>query len=402
MSDMLPPKPDEDAAPGPKAATPAGQTPPAAAAAAPSAGTRETPDEFDRRSPVSFTQLLSPVAGAFETDQPVPLQVDTEAYDDADADSAYGSDAGSAYTGSVTSSIFDYQYENGRRYHAYREGQYVLPNDAQEQERLDLQHHIWRLLLGGRLYTASLPAPSTTPCLRVLDLGTGTGIWAIDMADEFPSASVAGIDLSPIQPDWVPNNCRFHVDDYEDEWTYRDDERFDYVHGRALSGTSSDWPRFYGRVMHHLRPGGWVEMQEYDAWIFSDDDSFDRAPWTKEWVSKLSAASSMYGKPINVARFHKQWMMDAGFEHVQEVVHRIPIGPWAKDRALKELGRFELIHMQMSVDSHTPALFTRVLNYSSDQTRVLIEGVKREFRNRDLRLITSYRFITGRKPEATS
>lgn len=247
----------------------------------------------------------------------------TEAYEDGDADSAYGSDGGSAYTGSITSSIFDYQYENGRRYHAYREGQYVLPNDVQEQERLDLQHHIWRLLLGGRLYTAPLPAPSTSPSLRVLDLGTGTGIWAIDMADEFPSAAVAGVDLSPIQPDWVPNNCRFHVDDYEDEWTYRDDERFDYIHGRALSGTSSDWPRFYGRVLHHLRPGGWVEMQEYDAWIFSDDDSFDRALWTKEWVSKLSAASSAYGKPINVGRFHKQWMMDAGFEHVQEVVHRV-------------------------------------------------------------------------------
>lgn len=54
--------------------------------------------------------------------------------------------------------------------------------------------------------------------------------------------------------------------------------------------------------------------------------------------------------------------------------------------------------MQMSVDSHTPALFTRVLNYSKDQADVLMEGVKREFRSRDLRLITSYRFIIGRKP----
>lgn len=77
---------------------------------------------------------------------------------------------------------------------------------------------------------------------------------------------------------------------------------------------------------------------------------------------------------------------------------QIPIGPWAKDPQLKELGKFELIHMQMSVDSHTPALFTRVLNYSNEQASILMEGVKREFRNRDLRLITSYRFITGRKP----
>lgn len=34
---------------------------------------------------------------------------------------------------------------------------------------------------------------------RVLDLGTGTGIWAIDFGDMYPSAEVLGIDISPIQ-----------------------------------------------------------------------------------------------------------------------------------------------------------------------------------------------------------
>jgi SAM-dependent methyltransferase len=223
----------------------------------------------------------------------------------------------------MTSSIQHYQYENGRRYHAYREGQYVLPNDDQEQERLDLQHHIWRLLLGGKLYTAPIPSPDKNPQLRILDLGTGTGIWAIDMADEFPASEVFGVDLSPIQPDWVPPNCRFHVDDYEDEWTYREDEKFDYIHGRALSGTSANWGRFYEQVKNNLKPGGVVEMQEYDAWIFSDDDSCDRAPWTMEWVEKLDGASKVFGKQINVAKYHRQWMIDAGLEDVKELAYRV-------------------------------------------------------------------------------
>lgn len=29
-----------------------------------------------------------------------------------------------------------------------------------------------------------------------------TGIWAIDFADEYPSADVLGNDLAPSQPDW--------------------------------------------------------------------------------------------------------------------------------------------------------------------------------------------------------
>ena len=55
-----------------------------------------------------------------------------------------------------------------------------MPNDENEQERLDMFHHIFLLFLDGRLYTAPL---ETIPIRRVLDAGTGTGIWAMDFAE---------------------------------------------------------------------------------------------------------------------------------------------------------------------------------------------------------------------------
>ena len=40
-------------------------------------------------------------------------------------------------------------------------------------------HHMFKLMMDGRLYLAPIEEGS----LRVLDIGTGTGAWAIDMGE---------------------------------------------------------------------------------------------------------------------------------------------------------------------------------------------------------------------------
>lgn len=96
-----------------------------------------------------------------------------EAEDDQDYLLSDNASSFNSDTTSVASSIYNYTYENGRRYHAFRAGKYVLPNDEKEQDRLDLQHHLWGLLLGGRLVLAPLEKEKVK---RVLDVGTGTGM----------------------------------------------------------------------------------------------------------------------------------------------------------------------------------------------------------------------------------
>ena len=48
----------------------------------------------------------------------------------------------SSCTTSVSPSIYDFEYEHGRRYHAYRAGRYPLPNDQLEQQREDIEHAV--------------------------------------------------------------------------------------------------------------------------------------------------------------------------------------------------------------------------------------------------------------------
>lgn len=211
------------------------------------------------------------------------LSVDT----DSDTDSALGSILPNSSM-SATSSVYQFVEEFGRTFHRYKEGIYFLPNDEQEINRLDLQHRIALQVLDWKLYLAPISSPN-----RVLDLGTGTGIWAIEFADQNPESDVLGTDLSPIQPEYVPANCRFEIDDAEDEWLYS--QKFDYIHGRYMCAFLSDFPKLFRNIYDNLIPGGWVEFMETLIYFQSHDGTLEGTAlqrWNRLIIEGMSTASS--------------------------------------------------------------------------------------------------------------
>jgi len=142
-------------------------------------------------------------------------------------------------------------------------------------------------------------------------------------AELFPDTEIIGTDLSPIQPTWAPSNCHFYVDDVESDWAYNPDEAFDYIHGRAMGGAIGDWERLFRQIYDHLQPGGWVELQEYEVWIHSDDGTHEQALTAIDWQLKLDDASRRFGKHLNVAGTLRQKMIDAGFVNVRDDVFKV-------------------------------------------------------------------------------
>lgn len=78
---------------------------------------------------------------------------------------------------SLASSVFYYKVENGRSYHGFHCSKYILLNDKEEQERMNLHYQSMRLVLYNQYWISPIQP------IRILDVGTGTSVWAIDVAD---------------------------------------------------------------------------------------------------------------------------------------------------------------------------------------------------------------------------
>jgi SAM-dependent methyltransferase len=312
--------------------------------------------------------------------------------DDDDADSAVEITDDDLSSESLRSSIYHYHQENGRTYHVLSKGKYILPNDEDENYRLDIQNHHFLLTFDGRQHFA----PGANTAKRVLDVGTGTGIWAIEFADDYPAAQVIGVDLSPIQPDFVPPNCRFEIDDLEKEWTWS--QSFDYIFSRMMVGSFADWDSYVSQAHNHLEPGGWIEMVDCLFPIESDDGTLNDDQAIMQWINYLIEASTKLGRPLTEAKHHKQRLIDAGFENVQQKVFKWPTNSWPRDKKHKEVGLWTLANIGGGLEGLSTALMTRGLGWSNEEVLVFLTQVRKDLRDPRIHGYWPIVVVYGQKP----
>ncbi|KAL1963447.1 hypothetical protein VTN77DRAFT_8348 [Rasamsonia byssochlamydoides] len=305
-------------------------------------------------------------------------------------DSVYGDEL-SNYSTSLTSSVLNFRKENGRTYHGYRDGSYLMPNDEDEADRLDILHEMFLTMTDRKLFLA----PIGDSPQHVIDLGTGTGIWALDFGDQYPSAEVIGVDLSPIQPTMVSPNVKFLVDDIEQEWLYN--KPFDFIHGRFLTLSIKDYKKLIKQAYDNTVPGGWVEFQDWDEKIYSQDGSTKNTS-IEQYFNVTVDEFERAGIVTRTGRHLEGWFRETGFEDIHVKKFLIPMGTWPKDERLKKIGMWNLLQGETGFEAGAMAVLTRYAGWTKDEVTVLVAKTRNDARNPAIHGLFDFYIVYGRKP----
>ncbi|PLB48193.1 regulator of secondary metabolism LaeA [Aspergillus steynii IBT 23096] len=218
----------------------------------------------------------------------------------------------------------------------HRERFFLLSCDEREQDRLNFLHKVFSI---ARRSDDLIHVPHLVKG-RVLDLGCGTGIWAIDVAERYPEMFVVGVDLSPTQPDRHPPNCEFYAPfDFERQWEMGEDS-WDVMHLRMGWGSVSNWPSLYRRIFAHLRPGGWFEQVEIDFEPRILTSSSEHLP-LGQWYQAFEYATAQTMRPLT----HNPpetfgFLQTAGFAEICHQTIQLPLNQWPPDPHQREIGRW--------------------------------------------------------------
>ncbi|KAL8691422.1 MAG: hypothetical protein Q9218_003358 [Villophora microphyllina] len=286
---------------------------------------------------------------------------------------------------SLGGSIFEQIIENER---GYANESYFMPCDEQEQTRLAITYQCFTSILNGQLSFQSIPRSVK----RLLEIGTGTGDWAIAVAERFPNAEVIATDITCFQPTDVPPNVFFEIDDAQEEWTYT--EPFDFIHIRGLSGAFSNWSAVYAQAYQHLQTNGILEVADFGTISLGEPivDSY-----LSIYNGACTSAAEKSGDALGFDHMKKAVIENAGFSIAKSRTFEVPLGAWSPDPRKKVAGKMALIATLEGLEATSLRLLTRHLGWKAEDVRDLCGKVQGELMRPDLRPSIPCQFTVARK-----
>ncbi|KAH8110275.1 S-adenosyl-L-methionine-dependent methyltransferase [Phellopilus nigrolimitatus] len=300
---------------------------------------------------------------------------------------------------------------------------YKLPADKQEMDRLSLQHRIWKLMVGG-LYPKEAEDAVQRALRRgdgdsrqpmILDIGSGSGSWTVEMAMKFPHAKVIGMDLIQSNPGYIPPNCSFvkanatiALEKYACQ--------FDVIQCRSVAKHVPDASALTRSIAKSLRPGGVFFFADavtliYDANkepnppVQSSETTFEdgiERSWFARWLLEVTgnwttkALQKTEGDKLNILIRE-----DSQLEYLGEKAYWSPIN-WDGADPIEnpngaEVGKLMVLNVFDFLQASKPSLLSGGL--SEKLVNTWVENVQKETLDPAKRLLMKWVVTWAEKTE---
>lgn len=173
----------------------------------------------------------------------------------------------------------------------------------------------------------------------ILDIGSGTGAWALAIAEAIPTKRIIATDLTPPKVTSL-SNVTFMKANAEEDWHFG--ETFSFIHGRMLASGIQNWPKLLDQCFRNLEPGGWLELLDLchpfqaENLVATSESDF------LHWGRTAEKSWALNGLDYRATTKHVARLQELGFENVQEAESRWPLGTWPEEENEKRLGELSL------------------------------------------------------------
>ena len=159
-----------------------------------------------------------------------------------------------------------------------------------------------------------------------------------------------------------------------------------------------DWKKFCTNAHRVCKPGGYLEVYNEVAISCSDDNTIPKDWAVIKWLDLINEALTKLGIPMFNHDTIQKDMEEAGFEDIHQEWFKVPVGPWPKERKMKELGAMFMINMLQGIEGWSTILMTQILGWELDKTKEFIDEVKQCIRNKKVHSYMRFQCTYGRKP----
>lgn len=151
-----------------------------------------------------------------------------------------------------------------------------------------------------------------------------------------------------------------------------------------------------------LKPGGWVEFQDWDSKMHSSDGTID-GTMMNEYFEQIIPAFAKAGYDIRHGRRIEEWVKKAGFVNVVAKRYMVPLGTWAKDKKQvrtyltddtllesqtaddaehqKKIGALNYHQFDQTLEGSALAALTSIQGWRPEEVQVLAAKVRQDMKN---------------------